>query len=531
MNQFTNNFSLVGSIICGAICEKFGYLKVFHCISATWLIGNIITFFLNNAWVLIGGRIVKGIAIGFTFTSIPIYGYETIPHNKRGAVLSLTLFSCTLGNFTIFILYIILDYFEAPPIWMRIFWSFEVIPGLVAMILTFYIPESPKWLATNCEWTTAANVLQSIQLNNSSQEEKKMKDERLKLGDKHFVIKEYSSGICIKSCPLNRLFGKKYIKEMVTGILVQVFLVLTIITKLSQSFESLCNSCLLFHKNDIKMANFFLLSMRVLFSAIPILISDAIRRKDAIFFSIFIITCIMITYIVMFVFFSNEIIPSPTDLDWMVPTVFYDQRASLMIGITVVADVLYQAILLPISWLLIVETFSSSSRIQGWVVSTSLFWFLETVTSVAFPFLLQLLRQWLFLIIVVICVTGAIFAAKLTETKGRFGLDSDYILLESKPVLEIPEDMKEDSIQKLKQINKESPQTSVLTATDAPLEKLDKKYESINRIPKVQAFHNLQPHTIRKGGALDWETAPDPTRNSKRSSNEFNSILRSNNLL
>lgn len=503
---FTNPFlPLVGSIICGVICEKFGYLKVLHCISTTWIIGNIVTIFLISPWILIGSKIAKGFAIGFTFTSIPIYGYETIPYNKRGAVLSLTLFACTLGNFTSFVLFVIFDYLATSLSWMRIFWFFEIVPAMAAMILTFYIPESPKWLATNSEWTSAANVLQSIQATNSSNEEKKMKSERLKLGDKHFVIKEYSSGVSIKSCKFNRLFGKKYIKEMATGILVQLFLVMTFITKLSQSFEVVCNSCLFFEKSDIRMASFFLLSMRVLFAALPILVSDAVRRKDAIFFSMLIMTCIMITYFVMFTFFSKTNYNNSDSVEWVIPLVFYEEKASLIIALTVAGDVLYRAILLPISWLLIVETFSSSSRVQGWVVSTSIFWVLETVTSIAFPFLLQVLQQWLFLIIVVIGITGVIFATKLTETKGKFRIDADYIMLGPKWDCQPAESkLNEDSTDKLKQVEKGSAQTSVLTAAEVHVAKV----ENIYGVPKIHAFHSMQDPSMRKAHTISWDKVP-----------------------
>ncbi|EGW32459.1 uncharacterized protein SPAPADRAFT_138116 [Spathaspora passalidarum NRRL Y-27907] len=427
--------AIFGSIICGQICHKFGFIRGFQVICLLWIIGIIIAFFSSTTWLLIIARVVKGVAIGFTYASVPIYIYETIPPNSRGRVLSIGIFCGASGNLITFSIYNLIEEFvkEIAPIWTRLYWSFGVVPVVISFGFTFLIPESPKWLATNSKWETAADVLQSIQLKNSSGLESKTKDERIKLGDKHFVIKEYTSGVCVKSCSLNRLFGKKYIKELVTAILIQFFLVFTFITKLQESFDCICNACQLLTV-DTKLANLFDISMRILFACFPIVVLDILRRKDILVFAVIITTGIMIGFTILFLFFSYK--TSAARINWQLQRVFFDQTASFLLALTVLADVIYTSILLPSCWLLTIETFSSSSRIQGWVVSTCIFWILETITSLVFPFLLQILNEWLFLVISIICIVGLGFSIKLAETKGKSGLDSDFVL-DSKSILQL----------------------------------------------------------------------------------------------
>ena len=110
--------------------------------------------------------------------------------------------------------------------------------------------------------------------------------------------------------------------------------------------------------------------------------------------------------------------------------------------------------LVPTSWLYIIENFSSSSRIKGWVVIMSLHWLFEACTSLAFPFLLEKLNGWLFLIVSFICLAGALFTTQLEETKGKFEFDPEYImrdtrgeLSEDKTVTAQPIPLKSDLVQ------------------------------------------------------------------------------------
>lgn len=406
--------------------------------------------------MFIMGKIINGVAIGMSFVTIPIYQYEIIPNRNRGRILSIFIFTCSLGSLFIYMIRLISENFLNESKYSRLHWAIEVIPLIVAASSIIFIPESPKWLAANSEWQTAADVLELIEVKNSSGfEKRKHKEERTRLGDKHYVIKKYSTGVCIKSCSLNGLFGKKYIREVCMGILLLFFVDFTSISKIMESLDYICQSCNI-EGDNLKTATLFDLLARVLFSTAPILILDMMRRKDVLVFGMFIVLLIMVTYIIVFLAFSEKVSVDYTQqaYDWIIKVRFFDEKASLILALTVFLDVIYYTMLVPTSWLYIIENFSSSSRIKGWVVIMSLHWLFEACTSLAFPFLLEKLNGWLFLIVSFICLAGALFTTQLEETKGKFEFDPEYImrdtrgeLSEDKTVTAQPIPLKSDLVQ------------------------------------------------------------------------------------
>lgn len=382
--------------------------------------------------MLIIGKIINGIAIGMAFVTIPIYQYEIIPVQNRGRILSIFIFSCALGNLFIYVIRLISERFLNESKYSRLFWAIEVIPLVFAATFIAFIPESPKWLAANCEWTSAAEVLELIEVKNSSiLKRRKTKEDRIRLGDKHYVIKKYSTGVCIKSCSINGLFGKKYIKEVCRGILLLFFVDFTSISKILESLDYICQSCQIMGES-LKTVTIFLLLMRVLFATAPILIIDMMRRKDVLVFGMFLTTIVIISYMILFLGFSIPIPKSEQpSLDWAMRVVFYPEKASVVLALTVFLDVVYYSMLVPTCWLYIIETFSTSSRIKGWVVIMSLHWLFEACTSLSFSFLMEELNGWLFLIISFICLGGLFFTTQLEETKGKFEFDPEFIMKDS----------------------------------------------------------------------------------------------------
>ncbi|EMG49435.1 High-affinity glucose transporter, putative [Candida maltosa Xu316] len=429
----SNFLGAIGSIIGGEVSEHFGFIRSMESLSVVWIIGIIFTFISDTITMLMMGKIINGVAIGMSFITIPIYQYEIIPNKNRGRILSIFIFSCSLGNVFIYIIRLISERFLNESKYSRLHWAIEIIPLIIAATFIVFIPESPKWLATNSEWQTAADVLESIEIKNSSPvEKKKTKEERIRLGDKHYVIKKYSTGVCIKSCSINGLFGKKYIKEVCMGIVLLFFVDFTSISKILESLDYICESCFIVGDN-LKTVTVFQLVMRVLFTAAPIMILDMMRRKDVLVFGMFLTTVVMIIYMIVFLGFSVKLpdVKHP-DADWFIKVNFFDEKASLVLALTVFLDVVYYSMLVPTCWLYIIENFSSSSRIKGWVVITSLHWMFEACTSLAFPFLLEKLGGWLFFIVTFICLAGSFFTTQLEETKGKFDFDPEYIMTDDR---------------------------------------------------------------------------------------------------
>ncbi|CAK9436222.1 uncharacterized protein LODBEIA_P07800 [Lodderomyces beijingensis] len=386
-----------------------------------WIVGVIFTFVSETASMLIIGKAIKGVAIGVAFATVPTYLFEIIPYKRRARMLTLFTFFWALGTLFMFLLPIACSGHLHGRRYLNFHCLVDLVPLSFSTIAVLFVPESPKWLAGNNKWTNAADVLESIESKNSGNLEKtKTHSERVKLGDKHFVVKKYSTTMDIKSCNLNALFGRKYIKEISLGILLQLFVDCMGVKVLVESLGYICSACQVSSIDELRMVQMFDLLVRCLFAIVPLLILDNMRRKDVFMFGVAMIALCMCIYTIMFLGFSLKR-PARSLLyfnsDWVSKVEFYDEKASLVLALTIVMDVLYNALIVPSSWLIILENFSTSSRVRGWIVVSSSHWLFACSISLAYPFLLLHLNGWVLFVSTIFCTVGLILSLQIPETK------------------------------------------------------------------------------------------------------------------
>ena len=94
-----------------------------------------------------------------------------------------------------------------------------------------------------------------------------------------------------------------------------------------ESLDYICQSCNI-EGDNLKTATLFDLLARVLFSTAPILILDMMRRKDVLVFGMFIVLLIMVTYIIVFLAFSEKVSVDYTQqaYDWIIKVRFLMKR-------------------------------------------------------------------------------------------------------------------------------------------------------------------------------------------------------------
>jgi len=101
--------------------------------------------------VLVIFRIIGGLGIGIASMNAPMYIAEIAPSDIRGKMVTYYQLAIVIGFFVVFLV----TYFignqltEAENLaygWRRMFWS-ELIPSGLFLILMFFVPKSPRWLA------------------------------------------------------------------------------------------------------------------------------------------------------------------------------------------------------------------------------------------------------------------------------------------------------------------------------------------------------------------------------------------------
>lgn len=133
---------VIGAAVAGSIADRIGRRATLLTAGVLFFVGALISAFTSQENVLLVGRFVVGIGIGFSSVVAPLYISEVAPANVRGALVSLYQFAITLGILAAYIV----DYaFAAGGAW-RWMLGCGVVPAIVLIVGMFFMPESPRYL-------------------------------------------------------------------------------------------------------------------------------------------------------------------------------------------------------------------------------------------------------------------------------------------------------------------------------------------------------------------------------------------------
>lgn len=157
---------IVGAAMSGILGDRFGRKKVLIAAATLFIISSIGSAIPDTFSAFIVARIIGGIGIGITSTLCPLYNAEIAPAKYRGRLVALNQLAIVTGIFlTYFVnLWISRSGDEAWGIASAWRWMFGVgaIPGLLFMILLFFVPESPRWLIKQGRAAAALPILLRI---------------------------------------------------------------------------------------------------------------------------------------------------------------------------------------------------------------------------------------------------------------------------------------------------------------------------------------------------------------------------------
>ncbi|KAK1583889.1 hypothetical protein Q3G72_027903 [Acer saccharum] len=139
---------LIGSLVNGKVADLIGRKGALWLSDLFFIIGWIAIAFSKDAWSLDLGRVSHGIGIGLTGyahlhsclqAQAPIYVSEITPKNIRGALTSANMLMFSCGFSFAYLIGIVVSW--------RVLALIVLVPCLVQVCGTFFIPESPRWLA------------------------------------------------------------------------------------------------------------------------------------------------------------------------------------------------------------------------------------------------------------------------------------------------------------------------------------------------------------------------------------------------
>lgn len=156
-----------GALISGRIADHIGRLAVMKIAAVLFLVSAIGTGFAPSLWVLVLFRIVGGLGVGMASVIAPAYIAEISPAHIRGRLASLQQLAIVTGIF----ISLLVDFIFATsaggssepfwfglPAWRWMFLAMAV-PAVIYGLLSFTIPESPRFLISKHRIPAATAVL------------------------------------------------------------------------------------------------------------------------------------------------------------------------------------------------------------------------------------------------------------------------------------------------------------------------------------------------------------------------------------
>lgn len=157
---------IAGAAVSGILSDRFGRKKVLIAAAALFIIGSVGSAVPDTFTGYIIARMIGGIGIGITSTLCPLYNAEIAPARYRGRLVALNQFATVTGIFLVYFVNSGIagygdDAWNIATGWRWMF-GVGVLPGLLFLVLLFFVPESPRWLIKQGRPVEALPILLKI---------------------------------------------------------------------------------------------------------------------------------------------------------------------------------------------------------------------------------------------------------------------------------------------------------------------------------------------------------------------------------
>jgi MFS transporter, SP family, galactose:H+ symporter len=148
----------VGALSGGRLADVLGRRFMLLITALIFVAGAIVCAAAPSLNFLVIGRLIVGLGIGFSTSTVPIYISEVSPPQTRGWQVSLFQLAITIGILAAYLV----DYtFSSSGSW-RWMLGLAFVPGAILGLGMIRMPESPRWLAEHGQSDRARQVLARI---------------------------------------------------------------------------------------------------------------------------------------------------------------------------------------------------------------------------------------------------------------------------------------------------------------------------------------------------------------------------------
>jgi MFS family permease len=141
--------TVIGSLMGGFPTTRFGRKKTLVSIGILYLVSAIGSALANDVYLFMLSRLIGGLGVGISTVAAPLFISEIAPAKDRGKLAGMFQFNIVFGILIAFFSNYIIGTLIADATAWRWMLGIEAVPALIYSIMTFALPESPRWLITH----------------------------------------------------------------------------------------------------------------------------------------------------------------------------------------------------------------------------------------------------------------------------------------------------------------------------------------------------------------------------------------------
>ncbi len=390
--------SILGAVVSGIVSDKFGRKLPLMLSALLFTLASAGTGVADSYPVFIIFRLIGGIGIGLASALSPMYIAEVAPTHLRGRFVSLNQMTIVFGILAAQVINLLIadkvpvgatdDFIQASwngqMGWRLMFYACGI-PAAIFFLLTFFLPESPRWLMKADKGEKAFPTLKKIGGEEYARQE---------MANIQSTLNDVSEKMDFKT-----LFNPKFRTVLIIGIVLAVFQQWSGINTVFNYAEEIFTAAG-YGVSDTLFNIVITGSVNLIFTLVAMFTVDKWGRKNLMVFGS---VGLGLTYILLGGAF------------------YYQLKGIAVLTLVVVAIAIYAMSLAPIVWVILSEIFPNRIRGAAMALATFSLWIACFVLTYTFPLLNKGLgAAGTFWVYAVICLLGFVFILiKLPETKGK----------------------------------------------------------------------------------------------------------------
>lgn len=376
---------LIGCILFGIVSERVSRVGDFQLFSSLWIMGSIVSALVLNAWMVVAGRLIRGISVGAFSVLLPLYIGEVITSDRKGAATSIVQLSLTAAILVMFYVCFFLNFLNND-LSFRLAWGIEIVPALALLLSSYVLPESPKWLVARGEYAKAQEILGHLSASSHG-------DTGNDSFSKIELLEKYGS---LKKISYLTLFSKNLRVHTLIGMTIQIMVQTCGINVLMFYVVYICE--MIGFEGNLKMMSASVpYIINVVFTLIPIHTLDKLRRKEVLVYGAFFLSITMTLIGTVMGAYGHEVPPMNGNkaIVWEIK----GKPGLVVLGLCFLFVAVFASTLSCCAWLYTNEILPARAKSKGMSLCMATSWCLNSVLAFLTPTLLSRIKWATFILL------------------------------------------------------------------------------------------------------------------------------------